>query len=302
MTTIEQNLTATGYIIVIHSDVPSHLWMRWTVTLPQEHLIQRTKRGLAFLVDKYFCFDVYHDNEQEEAGDTLVHTFIKEPWPVCETRYFYFHGEISGVPSKSTTTIFKKHRLAPPPVYTIDREVLISSDDASAIFSTTWFSLTSVSVWTGAYNASYYSYGSGMRFQDIAIPPGSTIDEAHLILTSLLNAPVPAKSEIHAEAVDSAPTFANNRAAFDDRRGNVTAALVLWDDPDWDYDVAYDSPDIKAIIQELINRPGWLSGNDIVLFWDDLADRTTHYNYRAYASSFEGVLDPPKIHIKYTPP
>lgn len=114
MKSIEQTLTATGYIIVITTDTPCHLWMRWTTIEPKEHLIQRTKRGLAHLVDKYFCFDAYHDNEQEEAGDTLEHTFTKEPWPVCETRYFYFHGEIAGVASKSTSAILSKHRVAPP--------------------------------------------------------------------------------------------------------------------------------------------------------------------------------------------
>lgn len=114
MSSIEQILTATGYKIIIQTDVPSHLWMRWTLTPPKEHLTQRTKRGLPLMLEKYYCFDVYEDNEQEEDGDTLEHTFIKEPWPVCETRYFYFHGEIAGVASKSTTTIFKKHRKEPP--------------------------------------------------------------------------------------------------------------------------------------------------------------------------------------------
>lgn len=64
--------------------------------------------------DKYFCFDVYEDNEQEEAGDTITHTFIKPDWPVCQTRFFYFHGRIDGEPSPSTTAIFKQHHAEPP--------------------------------------------------------------------------------------------------------------------------------------------------------------------------------------------
>lgn len=115
MASIEQTLTATGYIIVITTDIACHLWMRWTTVQPREHLIQRTKRGLPLMLEKYYCFDVYADNEQEEVGDTLIHTFIKEPWPICETRYFYFQGEIAGVASKSTTAIFSKHRVAPAP-------------------------------------------------------------------------------------------------------------------------------------------------------------------------------------------
>jgi len=110
--TYEPTRTATGYRIVITTDVASHLWMRWTTVLPQEHLIAVRRRGVVFRSDKYFCFDVFTDNEQEEAGDTLEHTFIKEPWPICETRYFYFIGNIAGVESPSTTAIFTLHRIA----------------------------------------------------------------------------------------------------------------------------------------------------------------------------------------------
>lgn len=189
---IEQNLTADGYIIVIQTDVPSHLWMRWTVVLPHEHLIQRTKRGLAFLVDKYFCFDVYEDNEQEEAGDTLVHTFIKEPWPVCETRYFYFHGEISGVPSKSTTTIFKKHRTAPPfgppqwiecpltqkPVYHQAYDASWEAARTNLPHYSRWFEGEQARHW---WSAPYHYIGrGGIVWDTSSIPSGSQIIQAYM--------------------------------------------------------------------------------------------------------------------------
>ncbi|GAI52757.1 unnamed protein product, partial [marine sediment metagenome] len=50
----------------------------------------------------------------EEAGDTLTHTFIKEPWPVCETRWFTFKGDVDTLWTASAGPIFKKHRVAPP--------------------------------------------------------------------------------------------------------------------------------------------------------------------------------------------
>jgi len=108
---ISQYITETGFKIILHTFQPCHLWMRWTIVLPQEHTIPRIVRGVPFVADKSFCFVAFHDNEQEEDGDTFDHTFIKEPWPVCETRYFYFHGQIAGNPSPSTSAIFSKHRL-----------------------------------------------------------------------------------------------------------------------------------------------------------------------------------------------
>ncbi|MFW9899899.1 MAG: hypothetical protein ACFFDY_01270 [Candidatus Thorarchaeota archaeon] len=45
---------------------------------------------------------------------------------------------------------------------------------------------------------------------------------------------------------------------------NLTTASVNWNNEGaWTLDTAYDSPDIKTIIQEIVNRGGWASGNDI---------------------------------------
>lgn len=98
-----------GYTIIALTDSPCHLFMRWTLIEPQQHKKTVYRRGLALHEDKYFCFDVYTDNEQEEAGDTLTHTFVKKNWPVCQTRYFYFQGTKEGAASPSTSAIFKKH-------------------------------------------------------------------------------------------------------------------------------------------------------------------------------------------------
>ena len=107
---ILQILTLTGYKIIITSNTPAHLYMRWSNETWRLHLRTGIVRGLTKLFIPYYCFTVYEDNEQEEAGDTLEHTFIKEPWAGCETRYFYFWGTIGGEPSPSNTCCFIKHR------------------------------------------------------------------------------------------------------------------------------------------------------------------------------------------------
>ncbi|MBA7659314.1 hypothetical protein ES703_67291 [subsurface metagenome] len=111
---ITYEITATGVKIKVQTWEACHLWMRWTLTYPEEHSIPVLKRGLFLHGDKRFCFVAYHDNEQEEAGDTTTHTFTKEPWPSCQTRYFYFHGRMGGTASPSTSAIFNYHRIEPP--------------------------------------------------------------------------------------------------------------------------------------------------------------------------------------------
>ncbi len=118
---LEYQDIADGYKIIFTTDNACHLYMRWTLIEPQMHRIPRYRRGIWLFDDKRFCFVAYHENEQEEEGDTLVHTFIKTEWPVCQTRYFYFVGTKNGEQSPSTSPIFTKHRYEPPaPVPTSD--------------------------------------------------------------------------------------------------------------------------------------------------------------------------------------
>ncbi len=98
-----------GWTITVTSNIPCHLFMRYSTVEPQIHDIPRYIRGIFLHGDRYFCFVAFHDNEQEEAGDTVVHTFIKRPWPICERRYFYFWGSVGRQTSVSTTAIFSLH-------------------------------------------------------------------------------------------------------------------------------------------------------------------------------------------------
>lgn len=107
---IQQTLTETGYIITITTNTPCHLWMRWTTKPYRMHLRPTITRGITTLFIPYYCFTVYKDNEQTESGDTLEHTFVKEPWPGCETRYFYFWGTIATKKSPSSSAVYIKHR------------------------------------------------------------------------------------------------------------------------------------------------------------------------------------------------
>ncbi len=104
-----------GFKFTATTDVPCHLYCRMTKVVPEEHSKPTFVRGIQIPGDVRFCFVVFEDNEQEEAGDTLSHTFIKDNWPYCEHRWFYFVGYIEGEPSVSQSCIFHFHFPAPPP-------------------------------------------------------------------------------------------------------------------------------------------------------------------------------------------
>lgn len=112
-------LTPTGVTITCYTNYPCHLYLRWTNVETQKHINPVIVRGAVAGTYIDQCFVVYYDIEQNEAGDTTTHTFTVQPWPSCETRYFYSWGTIGGVLSPSASCIFSYHRIAPPTPTTV---------------------------------------------------------------------------------------------------------------------------------------------------------------------------------------
>jgi len=126
--------------------------MRWSYDPPQYHKIPHLRRGIALHADVYICFTAYQDNEQEESGDTLTHTFVKTDWPSCYTRWFYFWGTQAGLTCVSTSPVFELHYLAPP----------------TDIYNPTWHNRTITSI-AGNWNSA--RYGTALKVDWNYYPP-----------------------------------------------------------------------------------------------------------------------------------
>lgn len=180
-----------------------------------------------------------------------------------------------------------------------------SSDDCARRLVPNYWSLTFIVVNAGRDGVSYYGHGGGMRFTSITIPQGTTVSTSYLnlIAYSTLSGTA-AMTRVSAEDVDDAPTFANDSDAFDARWANRTTARVDWDYiPDWTAEVEYNSPEIKTVIQEIVDRVGWASGNDIVIFWDDFEQRSPAVegrNMRDAYSYDSSSTKAPKLYIEYS--
>ena len=112
---------------VATTDVPCHLWARWSENEPQFHKKSYIIRGQITPWGLRICFTSYQDLEQLEPGDTLTHTFYWDDWVYCITRWFYLYGTIGGLKSPSTSGIFKYHNnfIPPPPEEEIMAELAI---------------------------------------------------------------------------------------------------------------------------------------------------------------------------------
>ncbi|MBA7671205.1 hypothetical protein ES703_79358 [subsurface metagenome] len=120
-----------GYELVVTTDIPVHLYMRWSATEPLKHRTSELRRGLIKLTGTRYCFVTWKENEQTEPGDTYTHTFIKTNWPVCQTRWFYFIGTKQTEEQPSSSPIFYKHRVP-------ELEFIIKGEPTDGWYRSSW--------------------------------------------------------------------------------------------------------------------------------------------------------------------
>jgi hypothetical protein len=135
----------------------------------------------------------------------------------------------------------------------------------------------------------------GLRFNNLAIPPNSTITQAHVQFTVDEPKTESTSLTIDGEAVDHAATF--TRSNFNVSSRPRTAASVSWSPPPWTIRGAagadQQTPDITSIIQEIVARPAWSSGNSLVIIITGTGERTAEaYNGEPAAA--------PLLHVGFT--
>lgn len=160
---------------------------------------------------------------------------------------------------------------------TITEQIAAGADDTYHSFNgvaTHTFNNSGNDVAVGLFDTGQTQLGAALRFTTVAIPVGAVIQSASLTLVaSGSDSAGTVRSKIRAVDADSATVPAND-AAF--HAPGYTTAVVNWDAiPAWTNGTSYTSPDISTVIQEIVDRAGWVSGNSIVLLWDDLDQRST---------------------------
>jgi hypothetical protein len=106
---------------------------------------------------------------------------------------------------------------------------------------------------------------SGFRFQNVLLPARATIVEAHLEFT--LDGPYANEIALQflGERSANAATFSDTDRPSD---RPITAALVPWAIPAanvWTFNRRGRTPAVTTIVQELVNLPGWASGNAMAI-------------------------------------
>ena len=179
----------------------------------------------------------------------------------------------------------------PPGSGTVDRRIAAGSDDAEE-GATGSVSLTSSDlelVFDGTNQT------VGMRFANLTVPPGATIGSAHIQFEADESQSEVTTLAIRGQAADNAAAFASGAGDLSARPR--TAASVGWSPVAWSLvgEAGPDqrTPDLRSVVQEIVSRPGWASGNAMAI----LVTGTGHRTARAFEGKAAGA---PLLHIDFS--
>lgn len=170
-----------------------------------------------------------------------------------------------------------------PTSQTVSFQVNSSSNDAEEAVSGGSVSLTSGDLELVTDGTTLQTVG--LRFMNVNIPQGAIIsnsylefevDEVQSEVTSLT---------FYGQAADNPPTFTTTTGNISGRV--KTSSNVAWNNiPAWDtIGVKKQTPNLSPIISEIISRPGWVSGNSMVIIITGSGHRTA----KAYDGSVTGA-------------
>ena len=186
------------------------------------------------------------------------------------------------------------------PGFTLQHLSEASADDGqwshNSLGEETGFNNTGTSTEFGLDNASGQDQTNAFyRFDGLRIPAGSTVLSANLVFT-----PFSANSTntvtVDIVAVDEDDASAPSTFAAAEALARTTAVVAWTPVPSWVISPLSleTSPDISTVIQEVIDRPGWVEGNAIVMLVEN--NGSGSMAFRA-SCSFEAQCEATRLEI-----
>ena len=147
----------------------------------------------------------------------------------------------------------------------------------------------------GSWNGVIDAFSSGVRYNAVPVPQGAQIASAILSIYGgtmpVMNGP--SLIRIHGEASDNAPGWADQPGSRPDSIPYTNTYVdYIGSDPNWAG--TWHQIDITAIVQEIVNRAGWVSGNAIAVALTGVDNRNY---YLPLADSSQGAGLGPTLNI-----
>lgn len=129
----------------------------------------------------------------------------------------------------------------------------------------------------------YYNRYMGLRFENIAVPQGATISKAHLVFTAYQNRYGSASFDISA-ANQANPGDFNRYSRYLLRDKPKTTAVTWSGISTWYRNNSYQSPDISAVVQQIVDRGDWAAGNAMMMILSNFSGVRGAYTYNGQPS------------------
>ncbi len=178
-----------------------------------------------------------------------------------------------------------------PITITVESRIAASSDDAEE-YNTLAVTRSSTRLELTTSSTSVQTVG--VRFPGLALPKNAAISKAYLQFKTASSSSDATSLTIQGQASDNTLTFGSTSGNISNRPR--TAASVGWVPVPWTVvgqaGLNQQSPDLTAIVQELVNRPSWVSGNAIAFIITGTGKRVAW----AYDGDIAGA---PLLHVEY---
>ena len=173
---------------------------------------------------------------------------------------------------------------------TLNLQVSANNDDANEQQNDTGFNAGSSSTKADSSANIADRSISGHRFTNVTVPKDAQIITATIQIKPANTSLDDANIDIHAEDVDNAVDFAATTDVWNRAR---TTASVAWvaDSLGASY---VTSPELKTVIQEIVDRGSWASGNALMILLKGKSDVTKQLRPLAFEA-----IDPVKLDIEY---
>lgn len=170
-----------------------------------------------------------------------------------------------------------------------------NTDHAHELLNDTGFTTNTNTVIADSGTDTTNSYIAGFRFDPVTIAQGSTISAATITIDPKSTAQDDVNVAIHAEDVDDSATWAANGDVVN--RARTTASVAWVADTLGIAPVA--SPSIVTVIQEIVDRGSWASGNALTILFVGNQDGVKVLRPETFGSN---AATAPILDITYTEP
>ena len=134
------------------------------------------------------------------------------------------------------------------------------------------------------------------RFNSVAIPQGATISSAKFQF--YLDVAGNQTSILHGIDEDDTAGMASSPFGRDKTTASSDFSYDQW--TTYTTGAFRDSPSVSSVVQEIVNRAGWASGNDMGFLWEDDSS-SQGINVEARSYNYSGNVSGPKFYVTYSP-